>query len=866
MDMELSVGARLGPYEILAAIGAGGMGEVYRARDARLTRDVALKILPADFAQDASRRSRFEREARSVASLNHPNIVALYDIGSQDGTAYMVTELVDGESLRGIHLPLRKMLDAAAQIADGLAAAHAAGVTHRDLKPDNVMLSRDGRIKILDFGIAKVAGTPADDATTQNSTAVGMIVGTAGYMAPEQVRGTAVDHRADIFAFGSLLYELITGSRAFAADSAADTMAAILKNDPPELPPDVPAGLRQIVYRCLEKKPEERFQSAQDLAFALRHLAGTSATLPAIAEPQPTAKRSYSWIGVAGFIVGIVLAGFLAMRWEAAQDAEIDRIRLMRFSSDRLDEREPVFSPDGRSIAYLRTGSGVSDLLVKGADAPAPIAIIHSQSGIRNPVWSPDGKRICYEVRPALDLMCVGAAGGTPQRLMPNAVTPRFTPDGTALYFVRVDGKVPWLFRSSPPGNKPEKVAAGNLTQDLRLLSPISPDSHELIATMRSEQRWLISLPDLSHRVLSGPDSGVRTRAIGWFPDSRHFVSAEETADLVGSRIVIEDTQSNAQRLVIHGADQITDLDVRADGKQFVYSGGPVERDIVEYSSGGKFVRGVATSSMLEGFPAWAPAGDRFVYAVGGPGQVDSLWIGSDSNVPATFVQNLTSHATRQSRISPDGGRIAYADPAGIRIVSTSGGRPIEALSTTRAASVCWSADGEWIWFSEGPNHLAKLPIGGGAPQPVQAIAGNLADCSPDGRWLLRVGQADVLLTSTSGAPERKIAHLEDYPGLSDNSLQFGEGGKIVYLLCRDQRSIDVLDTVSGKKIRTISFEIPQEDQIESFSVNPDGTRVLLNTGGDRNDVWVAEDFPHPATSWLRWFRHWELPNRNQGQ
>jgi Tol biopolymer transport system component len=504
-------------------------------------------------------------------------------------------------------------------------------------------------------------------------------------------------------------------------------------------------------------------------------------------------------------------------------------------------------------------------LLVKGVDAPAPITLVHSQSDIQHAVWSPDGKRICYEVRPALNLMCVGAVGGTPQQLMPNAVMPRFTRDGTALYFVRIEAKEPWLFRSSPPGNEPEKVAAGNLSQDFQFLSPISPDSHELIATMRSE-RWLFSLPDFSHRVLPSSDNDTRTVSIGWFPDSRHIVAAEETTELVGSRIVIEDTQSNARRLVIHGADEVSGLDVRADGKQLVYSGGPVERDVVEYSIDGKFVRGVATSSLLEGFPAWAPAGDRFVYRVGGPGQVDSLWMGSDSNVPATFVQHLTSNATRQSRISPDGGRIAYADRIGIQIVSTSGGRPIQALSSTKVSSLCWSADGEWIWFSEGAARLAKLPSGGGASQPVEATAGILADCSPDGRWLLRIGQVDLLLTSTSGAPERKIARVEDYPGLPRNALQFGEGGKVVYVLCRDRRSIDVLDAASGKKIRTISFEIPQEDQIQSFSVNPGGTRVLLNTGGDRNDVWVAEDFPLPATSWLRWFRHWELPKPYQGQ
>jgi eukaryotic-like serine/threonine-protein kinase len=285
--MTLTSGTRLGPYEILSPLGAGGMGEVYRARDPRLARDVAVKILPESFATDAERLRRFEQEARAVGPINHPNILSVYDIGAQGGTHYIVTELLEGETLReklssGI-LPSRRATEYAMQIAHGLAAAHEKSIVHRDLKPENLFITRDGRVKILDFGLAKhpVVVMQAGDAfATLGSTAhtsAGVVLGTAGYMAPEQVRGEAVDHRTDIFAFGAVLYEMLSGRRAFQRNSSVEAMAAILKEDPPELvatgEQQIPPALERIVRRCLEKSPGQRFQSAKDLGFALDGLA-----------------------------------------------------------------------------------------------------------------------------------------------------------------------------------------------------------------------------------------------------------------------------------------------------------------------------------------------------------------------------------------------------------------------------------------------------------------------------------------------------------------------------------------------------------------------------------------------------------------
>jgi len=287
--MTLIAGTNLGPYKIQSVVGAGGMGEVYRAHDSRLDRTVAIKVLPASFSADRDRLQRFAQEARAAAALNHPNILSIFDIGDQEGAPYVVSELLEGETLRDRlksgPTSNRKAIDYALQVARGLAAAHEKGIVHRDLKPENLFLTNDGRVKILDFGLAKLTrpesqGSEGDLPTIQGLTEPGLIMGTAGYMSPEQVRGKSADQRSDIFAFGAILHEMISGKRAFRGDTAADTMSAILKEEPPELSETgrpVPPGLERIVRHCLEKNPAERFHSARDLAFALEALTEISA-------------------------------------------------------------------------------------------------------------------------------------------------------------------------------------------------------------------------------------------------------------------------------------------------------------------------------------------------------------------------------------------------------------------------------------------------------------------------------------------------------------------------------------------------------------------------------------------------------------
>src|SRR6266567_1178129 len=339
--MSLSAGTRLGPYEITTPLGAGGMGEVYRARDTRLGRDVAVKVLPSSFSADADRLRRFEQEACAAGALNHPNILIVHDIGTHDGSPYVVSELLEGDTLRermgGAAQPQRKAIDYALQVAHGLAAAHEKGIVHRDLKPDNLFITNDGRVKILDFGLAKLTG--AGDAelsqtsipTRRADTDPGKVMGTVGYMSPEQVKGRPVDHRADIFSFGAILYEMLSGRRAFHGESGVETMSAILREDPPELSStnqNISPALERLVNHCLEKSPESRFHSASDLAFALEAISGSSGvsgqTMTAMASLSSRERiRKFSpWIvaGIFGLAFLIALPfGLLYFRRPSTQ-------------------------------------------------------------------------------------------------------------------------------------------------------------------------------------------------------------------------------------------------------------------------------------------------------------------------------------------------------------------------------------------------------------------------------------------------------------------------------------------------------------------------------------------------------------------
>jgi len=453
--MALTPGTRLGPYELVALIGAGGMGEVYRARDQRLGRDVAVKVLPAFFAADPDRLRRFEQEARAVAALNHPNILGVHDLGQQDGTPYMVCELLEGESLRAVltrgPLSHRKTIDYAIQIAHGLAAAHSKDIAHRDLKPDNVFVTREGRVKILDFGLAKIVEGPRgrDSAfPTMTSdvpaTGIGTVVGTVGYMSPEQVRGATVDLRTDIFSFGAVLYEMLTGVRAFQRDTTAETMTAILHDDPPENPPDgrpVPPALDRIVHHCLEKLPDQRFQSARDLAFDLESVTSLSGSGNLSAAKTRERKRRWYLMAAAAALVTLAALGgwFFSSTLRPAQYPRFHQVTYRRGTPGSAR-----FTPDGTDIIYTAAWEGAEpELYTVPADGIGghPLGI----SNARLLAVSARGEiAVAMDPNPMTQFLAPGNLGRTtginaPKPEIENVQAAAFTPDGDALAIVRYE-------------------------------------------------------------------------------------------------------------------------------------------------------------------------------------------------------------------------------------------------------------------------------------------------------------------------------------------------------------------------------------------------------------------------------------------
>ena len=450
--MKIESGTKLGAYEILGRIGAGGMGDVYRAADKRIGREVAIKVLPSNFSKDPDRLARFEQEARAAGMLNHPGILNVYDIGHENGAHFLVLELLEGETLREkLKSPLsqRKTIDYALQIAKGLSAAHDKGIIHRDLKPENLFVTNDGRIKILDFGLAKL--TQTDTPTAEHSkletgvqlSTPGMILGTVGYMSPEQVRGKPSDARSDIFSFGVILYEMISGKRAFHSDTAADTMSAILGKEPAELSesnPNLSPAMNRIVEHCMEKDPSQRFQSMHDVAFYLENLSGvskTTITAPAIAPGRSRMKSLLPW-AVATLMTVIAAIAWFSAEWnEAPQSKNV----VMRFLIPLEGGQRTIFnaygsitiSPDGRSVVYTGVENQQIQLYLRNMDTFESKPIVGTEGG-RAPFFSPDGKWLGFYT--AHELKKVQLSGDTPVTLsrIANSRGANWGDDGTIVF------------------------------------------------------------------------------------------------------------------------------------------------------------------------------------------------------------------------------------------------------------------------------------------------------------------------------------------------------------------------------------------------------------------------------------------------
>ncbi len=459
--MTLSAGTRLGPYEILSPLGAGGMGEVYRARDTKLGRDVAIKVLPGRLAADAESLSRFEREARAVAALSHPNILAIHDFGTDGGVTYAVMELLEGETLRaalsGGALPVRKATDVAREIARGLAAAHERGIVHRDLKPENIFVTRDGRVKILDFGLAKSVSAGAAPAETRSPrvssyTEPGTVLGTVDYMSPEQVRGEPLDPRSDIFSFGAVLYEMLSGRRAFEKGTVAETMAAILREEPPEIGGSgraIPPGLYRVLRHCLEKNPESRFQSSSDAAFALESLTASSGAAEVSGGPGPPARwRSRMTERLVFAAVGALIAASIAV--PVVTQSQRSRLPppLPRMRFTIAPPRDASFagmlalSPDGKNLAFVAAQADGRDVLYVRPLDSLDARPLEGTDGAAYPFWSPDGHALAFFAQGKLKR--IEAAGGS-LLVLCDAANPRggsWGSRGTIVFSIAIGGEI----------------------------------------------------------------------------------------------------------------------------------------------------------------------------------------------------------------------------------------------------------------------------------------------------------------------------------------------------------------------------------------------------------------------------------------
>jgi len=551
--MSLAPGTKLGPYEIIAPLGAGGMGEVYRARDARLERDVALKILPNDLCADGDRRARFERESRATAQLNHPNIMAVFDVGTHGGTPYIVSELLAGETLRerlrNGPLPARKAVEYAALVARALGAAHEKGITHRDIKPENIFICDDGHVKILDFGLASIVredtGSDATLALSQK-TAAGVILGTAAYMSPEQARGGAADARSDIFSLGAVLYEMLSGRRAFSGATYADLLSSILKEDPAPLPVSAKAmpALERVVRRCLEKNASERFQSARDLAFQLESMistldSGSGPALPGVSVDSERAvhdSRILSW-----FVAAVLICAAAGLGWwlrgrglEKASDTPVQFERLTDFYGM---EESPALSPDGKSVAFVSDSTGSRQIWIRLLAGGPPLQLTHEEGDHLGPRWSPDSASLLYYTPPAshgaqATVWEIPALGGTPRRLLESLSEVDPSHDGKSLAFFRLNSDQIELVRTDRDGGHPLVIV--QFPKQSGCHQPRWSPDDSAIAFIVTPDKWLDDIflvPSSGGTARQVTHDALYISGFSWVSDSSGFVYSSPRND-----------------------------------------------------------------------------------------------------------------------------------------------------------------------------------------------------------------------------------------------------------------------------------------------------------------------------------------------
>jgi len=860
--MSLKPGTRLGPYEILAPLGAGGMGEVFRAKDTRLDREVAVKVLPAHLSQDADARARFEREAKAVAALSHPNILALHDFGLEGGTAYAVTELLEGETLRqrigGSALPARRAIDFAQQAAHGLAAAHEKGIVHRDLKPENLFVTNDGRIKILDFGLAKLTAPEGASAasfapTREAATTPGTVMGTAGYMSPEQVRGKAVDHRSDIFSFGAILYEMLSGSRAFKGETAADTMSAILKEDPPDPSASgksLPPGLERIVQHCLEKTPEQRFQSARDISFALDSLSGLSGSTaqPAVGGGVRLPKRAW----LAAVLVALVAAGVVGGWMAGSRSAAKEPPAWHRLTFRRGTVWSARFAPDGKTVVYGAAFEG----------NPVELFMTRPESPESKPLGFPKTDILAISSEGELAVM-VGAhtgtgsygrsgtlarvplVGGSPRPILDDVYYADWSPDGKSLAVMRNAGGLSRL----------EYPIGTVIHESDSLVNPrVSPDG-TLVAFFDHTRSPTMSIS------VADKEGKARVLSAGWkdwwnlcwSPDgSEVWFAAPEPDKPSSTSALYAVSLSGRVRLLARVPGTLELHDTSKDGRALVgrvnfrgvargrLSGESKERDLSWLGS--SFASDLsADGTML----VITEQGE-------GSGPFYSIYLRKSDDPAATLIGDGVAYT-----ISPDNqwvlSRQATDDRPRLVLLPTGSGHPVE-VRTEGLSGFEW---GDWfpdgrrlLLYAREPDRAARLyvvPIEGGAPKPISPEGYSLKpfghSISPDGRLVAAIDpNMRTCIVPAEGGEVKPIAGVE----AGEVPLQWSVDGKSLYLVRGGEvpGRIWRLDLATAK--RELVFELMPADlagvtSLESILLTPDARSYAYSYHNNISDLYLVD-------------------------